>query len=87
MIGSDWDDYLDEYRIKTPFGGGLKAIKIREEEVSDELLQECVENYIVSEVSKGYFITHEDIERHLEVINEHGMEPYLQKRLEVLDDQ
>lgn len=87
MMESDWDDYLDEYSIKYPFGGGLKAIKVRGEEVDDELLEECVENHIVSEVSKGYFITHEDIERHLEVIKEHGIEAYLEKRLELVENE
>lgn len=87
MIEEDWDDYLEEYSVKEPFGVGVKAIKLREEDVDDELLKECVEKYIVSEVSKGYFITHEDIEKHQEVINEHGIEAYLQKRLELLGDE
>jgi hypothetical protein len=87
MIESDWNDYLDEYSIKYPFDGDLKAIKVREEEVDSELLSECVENHIVSEVSKGYYITHEDIEQHLEVINEHSMEAYLEKRLELVEDE
>lgn len=87
MMESDWEDYLDKYRIKYPFGGGLKAIKVREEDVDDELLEKCVENHIVSEVSKGYFITHEDIEEHQEVINEHGIEAYLEKRLEMVGDE
>lgn len=86
MIESDWDDYLDEYSINYLFDGDLKAIQVREDDVDDELLGECVQNYIISEISKGYFITHEDIEEHQEVINEHGMEAYLQKRLELVSD-
>ena len=83
-VESDWDDYLDanEYSINHPLGGDLKAIEIREDEVDSELLSKCVKKYIVPEVSKGYYITHEDIENHQEVINEHGIEAYLEKRLE-----
>lgn len=87
MIKSDWDDYLDEYSIEYPLDGSLKAIKIREDEVDSELLSECVESYIVTELSNGYYITHEDIEDHLEIINEHGMEAYLEKRLELVRDE
>jgi hypothetical protein len=87
MIESDWDDYLEEYRIKHPFGGDLKAIKVREDDVDSELLSECVDSYIVTELSNGYYITHEDIEDHLEIINEHGMEAYLEKRIELVRDE
>jgi hypothetical protein len=86
MIESDWDDYLDEYSIDYIFDGDLTAIQVQEEDVDDELLRECVQNYIISEISEGYFITHEDIEEHQEVINEHGIEAYLQKRLELVND-
>jgi hypothetical protein len=87
MMESDWDDYLGKHSIRYPFDGSLKAIEVDEDDVDSELLKECVNNYVISEVSKGYFVTHEDIERHLEVINEHGMEAYLEKRLEVFNDQ
>jgi hypothetical protein len=87
MIESDWDNYLNEYSIEYPFGGDLKAIKVREDDVDSELLSECVEKHIVSEVSKGYYITHEYIERHLEAIKEHGIEAYLEKRLELVEDE
>lgn len=87
MIESDWDDYLDEYNIEYPFHGRLKAIKIREDDVDNELLTQCVEKHIVSKVSKGHFITHEDLEQHLKDIKEHGMEAYLEKRLELVEDE
>jgi len=87
MVESDWDDYLDEYKIKHPLGGGLKAIKVREDKIDSKLLSECVENHIVSDVSKGYYITHENIEWHLEAIKEHGIEAYLEKRLELVEDE
>jgi len=86
MTEPEWVDELDKYKISQPFAGSLKAIKIREDEIDDELLDICIENYIISKVEKGYFITHEDIEQHLEIIEEHGMETYLEKRLEVLDE-
>lgn len=86
-IESDWENFLEKYSIEYPFDADLKAIKIREDDVNDELLKECVEDYIISKVSMGYFITDEDIEQHLEVINEHGMEAYLKKRLELLENE
>jgi len=85
-IEEDWDAYTEEDSIKYPFAD-LKAIEVDKDDVDRELIDKCVENYVLSEVSKGYFITHENIEQHLEVINEHGMEAYLQKRLEVLNEQ
>ena len=72
-MSSDWTDAMDRYSISHLFGDSLKAIEINEDDVV--------------EVVKGYYITHEDIEEHLEVINEHGMEAYLQKRLELVSDE
>lgn len=77
---------FEEYPIREPFGGGLKAIKISEDKLGDELLTECVENHIVAEVAAGHFITHKNIEEHQKVLQEHGMEAYLEKRLELVDD-
>ena len=86
-MSSDWTDAMDRYSISHLFGDSLKAIEINEGDVDEELLETCVENVVVAEVAKGYYITHEDIEEHLEVINEHGREAYLQKRLEVVNEQ
>jgi len=86
-MSSDWTDAMDRYSISHLFGDSLKAIEINEDDVDEELLETCVENFVVAEVAKGYYITHEDIEEHLEVINEHGMEAYLQKRLELVSDE
>lgn len=85
-IESDWDDYLSEYRIRHPFTGEFKAIKISEDDVGEELLEKCIGKHVVAEVSKGYFISPRDIEKHLEVINERGMKAYLEKRLELVED-
>jgi hypothetical protein len=87
MTEPEWMEEFEEHPIRELFGSEVKAIKIIESDVGDELLTECVKNYIVAEVATGYFITHEHIEEHQEVIKEHGMEAYLRKRLEVLDDQ
>jgi hypothetical protein len=87
MTEPDWSSAIDRYTITYPFGDTPRAIKINEEDVDDELLQACVEQYIISKVAKGYYITHEDIEQHLEVINEHGIEAYLEKRLERAEDE
>ena len=86
-MSSDWTDAMDRYSIGHPFGDFVKAIEINEDDVDEELLETCVENFVVAEVAKGYYITHEDIEEHLDVINEHGMEAYLQKRLELMSDE
>jgi hypothetical protein len=85
-IEEDWDAHIEEYSINYPFGD-LKAIELDKDDVNSELIDKCIDNYVISEVSNGYVITHEDIEQHLEVINEHGMEAYLQKRLEVVNEQ
>jgi hypothetical protein len=85
-IEEDWDAYIEEYSIKYPFDD-LKAIEVDRDDVDSELIKECVDSYVISEISKGYFITHEDIERHLEHIDEHGMEAYLEKRLELVEDE
>jgi hypothetical protein len=87
MTESEWMGDFDYYSIVYPFVDWLQAIKIREDDVSDELLSECVEKHIVSEVAKGYYVTHEDIEQHQEIINEHGIETYLEKRLELVEDE
>lgn len=87
MTLPEWTSVFDEYTISYPFGDSLKAIRIREDDVDNQLLEECVEDLLVSEVAKGYYITHEDIEDHLKVINEHGIEPYLKKRLEMVADE
>jgi hypothetical protein len=87
MTELDWMDDWDDYRITYPFGEGLPAIEVREDDIDDELLRECAEKYIVSEVAKGYYITHENIEQHKEVISEHGIEAYLKKRLELVEDE
>lgn len=86
-MSSDWTDAMDRYSISHPFGDFLKTIEINEDDVDEELLETCIETFVVAEVVKGYYITHEDIEEHLEVINEHGMEAYLQKRLELVSDE
>ena len=85
-IEEDWDAYIEECSIKCPFGD-LKAIELDKDDVNSGLIDKCIDNYVISEVSNGYVITHEDIEQHLEVINEHGMEAYLEKRLELVEDE
>lgn len=83
----EWASALDEYSISYPFGGALKAIEVDEADVDDELLERCIEERIIPDVAEGYFITYQNIEKHLEVIKEHGMEAYLEKRLEKVDDE
>ena len=87
MTNQGWEDSLDWYSIKYPFGDHLKAIEINQDEVNDRLVEECVQRYIVAETASGYLITHKDIEKHLEVINDHGMEAYLKKRLELVENE
>lgn len=87
MSDSDWIEDLDKYHISRPFGEFFEAIKINEDDVDNELLTECVENFVVAEVAAGYFIAPENIEQHLEAINEHGVEAYLEERLRRVQDE
>lgn len=86
MTEPEWASAFDDYFITYPFGDCLKAIKIDEDDMDEDLLEACVQKFVVAEVAKGYYLTHEDIEKHLKVINEHGLEPYLEKRLEMIED-
>jgi hypothetical protein len=78
---NDWTGELYTYHSSTKFGGSLEVIEIGEDDVNSELLSKCVDHFVVSEVTKGYFIAPKNIEDHLTAINEHGLEPYLEERL------
>lgn len=77
----DWIDEPNTYDSSTKLGGSLEVIEIDEDDVDNELLSRCVDHFVVSEVTKGYFIAPENIEDHLTAINEYGLEPYLEERL------
>jgi hypothetical protein len=79
-IEEDWDAYTEEYRVKNPFGD-LKAIEVDKSDVNSELIDECIEMFIISEVSEGCFLAPKNIEHHLKIVNEYGIEPYLEERL------
>jgi hypothetical protein len=87
MPESDWTEEFGKYHISRPFGKYFQAIEINEDDVDSELLAECVENFVVAEVAAGYIIAPENIEQHLEVIKDHGMEAYLKERLRRVQDE
>jgi hypothetical protein len=73
----------DKYEYTYPFGQRyFPAIEIGKEDIDEQLFEWCIDAWIISEVSKGYFITHSDLDEHFEFIDEYGIETYLERRLE-----
>lgn len=75
-------DNDEEYTLSSQFDSFYKAIEIEADDIPDDLLERCIENFIISEVAAGYFITHSDIDKQLERIQAEDIETYLKQRLD-----
>jgi hypothetical protein len=76
------EDYNQKHHITYPLGQSLPVIEIDQDQVNDELIEECIDRRILADVASGVLLSHPELEHQQRVINEIGIEDYLRGRLE-----